>query len=103
MLGLGAGGGINDEEAGLGGGGIARLGEIVGLALVLLFDVGAGSSTFATGGDGLVESGLSWSSLLSENEGTRSPFSVAFVFGVASSSSFTLGSDNWNEGVPFSL
>ena len=73
-LGLGAGGGIKDEEAGLGGGGIARLGDMVGVALSVVFDFGAWSSTFATGGDALVESSLSLSSLLRENEGTGSPF-----------------------------
>jgi hypothetical protein len=72
VLGLGAGGGIKDEEAGLGGGGIARLGETVGLALAVVFDVGAWSSTL--GGDTLAASGLSLSSLLRENEGTGSPF-----------------------------
>jgi hypothetical protein len=72
VLGLGAGGGIKDEEAGLGGGGIARLGETVGLALAVVFEVEAWSSTL--GGNTLVESNLSMSSLLRENEGTGSPF-----------------------------
>ena len=74
MLGLGAGGGIKDEEAGLGGGGIARLGEMVGVALGVMFNVGAWSFTFSTGCEILVESDLSLSSLLRENEGTGSPF-----------------------------
>lgn len=97
MLGLGAGGGIKDEEVGLGGGGIARLGETIGLALAVVFDVGAWSSIL--GGNALAGSGLLLSSLLRENEGTGSPFRVAFVFGVASSSSATSGSDRLNEGV----
>jgi hypothetical protein len=74
VLGLGAGGGIKDEEAGLGGGGIARLGEMDGAALIVVFEVGAWSSILAKGGDALVESSLSLSSLLRENEGTGSPF-----------------------------
>jgi len=74
LLGLGAGGGIEDEEAGLGGGGIAMLGETFGVALIVVFEVGACSSTFVTSGDALVEAGLSLSSLLRENEGTGSPF-----------------------------
>lgn len=98
MLGLGAGGGIRDEEAGLGGGGIARLGEIVGVVLGVIFEVGAWSVAFAEGDGIFIESSLSLSSLLRENEGTGPPFEVAFVFGVASSSSFTSGSDTVNEG-----
>jgi hypothetical protein len=74
VLGLGAGGGIKDEEAGLGGGGIARLGEVIGEALVVVFEVRAWSLVLAVGGDALVESSLSLSSLLNENEGTGSPF-----------------------------
>jgi len=73
VLDLGAGGGINDE-AGLDGGGIARLGGIVGVVLVVIFDLGVWSSALFTGGDTLAESGLSLSSLLRENEGTGSPF-----------------------------
>jgi hypothetical protein len=74
LLGLGAGGGIRDEEAGLGGGGIARLGEMVVVALTVVFEFGAWSATFATGGATLTMSGLSLPSLLRENEGTGSPF-----------------------------
>jgi hypothetical protein len=72
VLGLGAGGGIKDEEVSLGGGGIARLGETVDLALAVVSAVGAWSSNL--GGNALARSGLSLSSLLRENEGTGSPF-----------------------------
>ena len=74
VLGLGAGGGIKDEEAGLGGGGIDRLGETVGLALAVVFDAGAWPSAFDVVDGTLVESSFSLSSLLRENEGTGSPF-----------------------------
>jgi len=99
VLGLGAGGGINDEDAGLTGGSIDGLGDGggarfgVGLALVV--------SRF---GDGTSLLSISWtSSLLRENEGTASFGCVALDLGVESScsiSSVSAGCDNWNEGAP---
>jgi hypothetical protein len=88
VLGLGAGGGIKDEEAGLGGGSIDGLGDgggarlDVGLVLVDSFLGGGTSLLFA----------LVSSLLLRENEGTASFGWVALDLGVSSSCSISSGS-----------
>lgn len=68
VLGLGAGGGINDEEAGLAGGSIDGLGEGGGarldVDLVLVGSVLSGRASFPVD--------LASSLLLRENEGTVS-------------------------------
>ena len=93
VLGLGAGGGINDEVAGLAGGSIEGLGDGGGARLdveLMLAD------SFL--GDGTSSSALTSSLLLRENEGTASFGWVAFDLGVDSSCSISSGSDSWNEG-----
>lgn len=90
VLGLGAGGGINDEEVGLAGGSIDGLGDGGGARLDagLLLAV-----SFLGGGTSLLFDSMC-SLLLRENEGTASFGWVALDLGVASSSSISSGSDS---------
>lgn len=101
MLGLGAGGGINDDEAGLAGGSIDGSGDGGGARL----DVGLVLRVcFLRGGTSLLF-GAASSLLLRDNEGTASFGWVALDLGVASSCSVSSGSESWSEGaftlVPF--
>lgn len=89
-LGLGAGGGINEEEAGLAGGSIDGLGDgggaRPGVGLVL--------AVTALGGETSLLVDLTSSLLLRENEGTVSFGLVALDLGVDSSCSISSGSDS---------
>jgi hypothetical protein len=95
-LGFGAGGGINDEDAGLDGGSIDALGgcavDVLGAGLIL--------AICGFGGDLTVSFTflLSLWSSLRENEGTASFGWVALDLGVDSSCSTCSGSDSWKEG-----
>ena len=90
VLGLGAGGGINDEEVGLAGGSIDGLGDGGGARLDagLLLAV-----SFLGGGTSLLFDSMS-SLLLRENEGTVSFGWIALDLGVDSSCSASSGSDS---------
>jgi len=90
VLGLGAGGGINDEEAGLAGGSIDGLVNGGGARL----DVGLALVVSVLGGETSLLFDLASSLLLRENEGTVSLGWVAFTLGVASSCSMSSGSDS---------
>jgi hypothetical protein len=99
VLGLGAGGGINDEDAGLAAGSIGGLGDGGGARF------GAGFALAVSRfGDGTSLLSILWTSPLPrENEGTASFGWVALDLGVDSSCStspVSTGSDSWNEGVP---
>lgn len=94
MLGLGAGGGINDEEAGLAGGNIDG---VDGAERV--FDAGLVVISFLSFRDVSLLFNLSSSwSLVRENEGTASFNCVGVDLGVASSCSVSSGSETWNDG-----
>lgn len=90
VLGLGAGGGINDEEAGLAGGSIDGLGDGGGAGL----DVGLVLVVAGFGGGTLLLVGFGSSLLLRENEGTVSFGWTALDLGVDSSCSISSGSDS---------
>ena len=90
VLGLGAGGGINDEEAGLAGGSIDGLGDGGGARL----EVDLGLALFALGGETSLLVDLASSLLLRENEGTVSFGWVALDLGVDSSCSISSGSES---------
>lgn len=91
VLGLGAGGGIKDEEAGLAGGSIDGLGDGGGARL----DVGRVLVVSVLGGGGtLLLVGFASSLLLRENEGTISFGWTALDLGVDSSCSISSGSDS---------
>jgi len=90
VLGLGAGGGINDEEAGLAGGSIDGLGDGGGARL----DVGLVLGVSLLGGGTSLIFDVASSLLLRENEGTASFGCVALDLGVASSCSSSSGSDS---------
>ena len=90
VLGLGAGGGINDEEAGLAGGSIDGLGDAGGARL----DVGLMLVGSALGGGTSLLSDLASSLLLRENEGTVSFGCIALDLGVDSSCSIASGSES---------
>jgi hypothetical protein len=94
VLGLGAGGGINDEEAGLAGGSIDGLGDGGGARL----DVGLVLVISVLGGVTSLLFDLASSLLLRENEGTASFGWIALDLGVASSCSISSGSDSCSEG-----
>lgn len=89
-LGLGAGGGINEEEAGLGGGSIDGLGDGGGARL----DVGLVLVVSVLGGRIPLLFDLASSLLLRENEGTVSFGWIALDLGVDSSCSISSGSDS---------
>jgi hypothetical protein len=90
VLCLGAGGGINDEDAGLAGGSIDGLGEGGGarldVGLVLMFSILGGGTSL------LVD--LMSSLWLRENEGTVSLGWIAPDLGVDSFCSISSGSDS---------
>ena len=93
VLGLGAGGGINEEEAGLAGGSIDGLGDGGGARL----DVGLMLRVSLLGGGTWLLFVVTSSSLLRENEGTASFGWVALDLGVASSCSISSGSESWSD------
>ena len=93
VLGLGAGGGINDEEAGLAGGSIDGLGDGGGARL----DVGLVLGVSLLGGGTSLIFDVASSLLLRENEGTASFGWVALDLGVASSCSISSGSESWSD------
>ena len=90
VLGLGAGGGINDEDAGLAGGSIDGLGDGGGARL----EVGFVLMVSVLGGGRSLLVDLVSSLLLRENEGTASFGCVALDLGVASFCSSSSGSDS---------
>lgn len=90
VLGLGAGGGINDEEAGRAGGSIDGLGDGGGAR----FDVGLVLMVSFLGGGISLLFGLASSLLLRENEGTVSFGWTALNLGVDSSCSISSGSES---------
>ena len=94
VLGLGAGGGINDEEAGLAGGNIDGFGDGGGARL----EVGLVLMVSLLGGETSLLFDFASSLLLRENEGTASFGWVTLDLGVASSRSISLGSESWSEG-----
>lgn len=90
VLGLGAGGGISDEEAGLAGGSIDGLGNGGGARL----DVGLVLVVAGFGGGTSLLVDLASSVLLRENDGTV-PFGwTALDLGVESSCSISSGSES---------
>jgi hypothetical protein len=90
VLCLGAGGGINDEDAGLAGGSVDGLGDGGGARL----DVGLVFVVSVLSGGTSLLVGLASSLLLRENEGTVSFGCVALDLGVASSCSISSGSNS---------
>lgn len=98
VLGLGAGGGINDEEAGLAGGNIDGTDGAEGI-------LGAGGASIGLGSYSVPFAAFplfplpSSGSLLRENEGTASFGCVAADFGVTSScSTSSSGSETCKDG-----
>jgi hypothetical protein len=90
VLGLGAGGGINDEDAGLAGGSIDGLGDGGGARL----ELGLVLTLSVLGGETALLFDLASSLLLRENEGTVSFGWIALDLGVDSSCSASSGSDS---------
>lgn len=90
VLGLGAGGGIKDEDAGLAGGSIDGLGDGGGARL----ELGLVLTLSVLGGETALLFDLASSLLLRENEGTVSFGWIALDLGVDSSCSASSGSDS---------
>jgi hypothetical protein len=90
VLGLGPGGGINDEDAGLAGGSIDGLGDGGGARL----DVALVLAVSISGDETAVLFDLASSLLLRSNEGTVSFGFVALDLGVDSSCSISSGPDS---------